>query len=297
MHDENVLATVILDDPLYKKRAVNGRLLIDMIGRFKPINYVCSGECKSLQTFGLVTVNKDDPNNYRQNLELIGRLDAMHSGPVRLEYVENTAYHLEFCCLKCGKYRALFTLILNYEPDKKDSRDDSKGTTTILKTGQYPPFEAAIDPDVEKWLSKSDKAIYKKGLRSEANGFGIGAFGYFRRITENNIEKLLDQVAATSDSQKLINAVANAKKQHNAEERLKIVKDHAPGSYSFNGQNVFKILYTALSEGLHQDTDEECLDSATSVRACLDFLIKRVNRATQEQKELASSIKKLTTKN
>jgi ribosomal protein L44E len=293
MNNTELITTVLLDDPLYKKRTTKGRILQDTIGSFKPINYQCNGKCQSVQTFALETVNKERPSEYQQDMRMMAAV-TMSRG-VSLKYVErNTTYNLEFVCLKCKSYRVYFTLLMDYEVSTKNQDDDSKGLTTVQKTGQYPPQESAIDKDVEKWLSKADKDLYRKGLRSEVNGFGIGAFGYFRRIVENNIEKLLDQVANTSDDAELIKAVNETKKQHNAEDRLNMVKDHAPGSYSHKEQNVFKILYSALSEGLHKETDEECLDSATSVRICLDFIIKRVRRATEEQKSLEASITKLT---
>ncbi len=293
MTNTELITVSILEDPLYKKRTTKGLILQDTIGSFEPINYQCDGRCQSVQTFELKRVNGKHPSEFQQNMRQIAALTD--SSRVTLKYIDsNTIFHLDFICLKCNSYQIIFTLLFNHASDSKNSDDDSKGITTIQKTGQIPPQESTIDDDVKKWLTKADKDLYLKGMRSEMFGFGIGAFGYFRRIVENNIEKLLDQLSAITDDKDLVQAITLAKQQRNAEEKLKIVKDHAPGSFSYKSQNVFKILYNALSEGLHKDTDEECLDSATGVRTCLDFLIKRVHRSIEEQKQLTESIIKLT---
>lgn len=289
------IAAIIIDDPLYKKRLINGRLAQNDIGSFKPINYHCEGACQSIQTFTLDEVNTESPSEYQQDMRQLAALSHVGVGTRSLiKYADDTdIYHLKFVCLKCRKYHPIFTLMTEYQAPENTQGEES-GTTTIQKTGQFPPQESSIDADVGKWLPKSDKELYTKGIRSEANGYGIGAYGYFRRIVENNISLLLDQISDTTDDPDLVKAVVSAKQQHNASEKLNIIKDHAPGSYTFNGQNVFKVLYGALSDGIHDKSDDDCLSAATSVRVCLDFLIKRVYRAAEEQKLLEESLKKLT---
>lgn len=60
------------------------------------------------------------------------------------------------------------------------------------------------------------------------------------------------------------------------------------------GQNVFAIIYRALSEGMHAKSDEECLKAAGSIRVCLAFLVKKIAIAAEEKSELKSAIGSLT---
>jgi hypothetical protein len=54
-----------------------------------------------------------------------------------------------------------------------------------------------------------------------------------------------------------------------------------------------KPCHNALSEGLHELTDEECLALATSIRVVLVELAERITTALKEQTELKSAVSQL----
>ncbi len=197
-------------------------------------------------------------------------------------------FDIYYKCAKCQDYAYAF--MLKFER----SGNTGKRTFVVHKVGQDPAVEQPIDKELKVWLGTDDAALFQKGLRTEANGFGIAAYSYYRRILEGNIEKLLTQIGAQTDSNELKDAIATALEQTNAAERIRLVKDHAPASLRPGGKNVFGVLYKALSQGIHSRTDEDCLRDAADIKVCLVFLIKRINREKLEAAELSSSMSALS---
>jgi hypothetical protein len=50
-----------------------------------------------------------------------------------------------------------------------------------IKLGEYPPFGSHLAKRLQDMLSKADLEPYRKRLRTEREGHGIGAAAYFRR--------------------------------------------------------------------------------------------------------------------
>jgi hypothetical protein len=74
------------------------------------------------------------------------------------------------------------------------------------------------------------------------------------------------------------------------------VKGVFPQGLLINGQNPLTLLHSALSEGLHADTDEECLQYAHDVRVVLTELAERMGQAMKDEAEIAAAITRLTKK-
>jgi hypothetical protein len=53
----------------------------------------------------------------------------------------------------------------------------------VQKVGQFPPWSIRVDRNAEQILGQHVE-IYKRGLTCESQGYGIGAFSYYRRIVE-----------------------------------------------------------------------------------------------------------------
>jgi hypothetical protein len=81
-----------------------------------------------------------------------------------------------------------------------------------------------------------------------------------------------------------------------AEEFSKAVesaKDAIPQSLLINGQNPLTLLYSALSIGIHEQTDEKCLELAHDVRVVLVELSERLGQALKDEAELDSAVSRL----
>jgi hypothetical protein len=292
MTTQELLEQVMLKDPLYKTRSKSGHVYKEDLVSLRPINFYCV-TCLSEQTFELAELDNEHYSKAGHSWQQHSRLSAgaMISGRgLDPSPVGNSTRHITFRCAKCKAYTIHFYVAFTGDRKSVKGKEDEI-KTAIQKVGQLPPFESTIDTTIEKWLSKTDQNLYMKGLRSEAHGFGIGSFSYFRRIVENNAQKILEGVSESTDSDELKLAIAEALKKHTATERLELVKDHAPTSFAVDGQNVFTILYGALSSGIHGKSDEDCLSIATSIRVCLNFLIQKIAATKQEKDVLKEALK------
>ena len=78
---------------------------------------------------------------------------------------------------------------------------------------------------------------------------------------------------------------------------LASVKDAIPQALLINGHNPLTLLHSALSEGLHNQTDEYCLEIANSVRVILAELSDRLGQALKDEAELNHALSKLIQEN
>jgi hypothetical protein len=188
---------------------------------------------------------------------------------------------VQFVCIRCQASRHRFMFQVT---------DDGKA---IAKVGQSPPWSITPPKNVASTLG-THLEDYKKGLVCESQGYGIGAFAYFRRIVENVIAGLLRQVeeliAEDGEREKYHSALENLKDSHSAEGRIQAVKDMLPASLRRGGINPLDIIYSALSSGLHAETDEACLDQAVLVKASLVYLIDQLAVQQESAKAFAASI-------
>jgi hypothetical protein len=72
-----------------------------------------------------------------------------------------------------------------------------------------------------------------------------------------------------------------------------MIKNAIPEAILIDGHNPLTLLHSALSEGLHAQTDEECLELATSIRVVLTELADRISVALREEAELKTAVTRL----
>jgi len=164
----------------------------------------------------------------------------------------------------------------------------------VQKVGQWPPVSTEEDDAVSKFLNKTHVELYRKGQRSEAHDYGIGAFAYYRRILEVVISDLLadieEAIPDDADKKKYHEALQNLRDSQSAAIRIEAVKDLLPTSLRPGGRNPLTTLYDALSVGLHGLSDEECLAWAEAIRKTLAYLIQQVETTKENAKQYATSM-------
>ena len=92
---------------------------------------------------------------------------------------------ITYRCRDCQTTSKTFAVLI----DQGDSADGE-----AMKLGEFPPFSAPISSRIQKLLSESDLELYRKGVRAEAQGLGIGAATYFRRIVEEQWQRLVTEI-------------------------------------------------------------------------------------------------------
>jgi len=213
--------------------------------------------------------------------------------PILAEMPSMLAY-IGYKCVECETQVVNYILYINHDKNY------------LMKVGQWPSWLPIIGKDFEKILG-DNLNIYKKGLYCENEGCGIGAFAYYRRVVENTIYGLLDDLAEaikaddtlSADNKAKYSAVyKKVKEAQNATDKIEIAIEMVPQELiECVGTNPLKILHSTLSIGLHSEPDEKCLQSAVNMRTALNHIIKGIsekkNRTRKEEGKYSDALKKL----
>jgi hypothetical protein len=164
------------------------------------------------------------------------------------------------------------------------------------KYGESPPFGTPTPPRLQR-LFQSDRLLFLKGRQCENHGLGIGAFVYYRRVVENHKNDILDAiirvVRTVSAPPQMIETLTAAKSENQFTKAMESVKDAIPDVLLINGANPITLLHSALSLGLHAQTDEQCLARAHDVRLVLIELSERLSQVLKDNVELNSAVTRL----
>jgi hypothetical protein len=164
------------------------------------------------------------------------------------------------------------------------------------KLGEWPEFSPPTHPKLIS-LVGPDKELFLKGRRAELAGLGIGAMAYYRRIVEDQKNRLLGEIIRVarkvSAPESAIKKLEEAMVETQFSRAVESVKDAIPTSLYIYSQNPFTLLHKALSKNLHGMPDAACLSIATSIRIVLLELAKRLADALEDQRELQDAVKQL----
>ncbi len=165
-----------------------------------------------------------------------------------------------------------------------------------VKVGEYPSFGTKVPSRLLNMIGK-DRDLFLKGRVCENQGLGIGSFSYYRRVIENQKNRLFDQIIQVTklldaDSH-LIEELKIAKKENQFTKSIDVIKTGLPQTLFISGENPLTLLHGALSEGLHAKSDEECLEIAGNIRVVLTVLAQSITNALNDDKELTNAVKGL----
>lgn len=211
-----------------------------------------------------------------------GIWDHAHNYNVN-ERVRGSVVGAIYRCTSCLQFQRHF--LLKVDPEGK----------YVMKVGQEPAWDISIEKTLAKALG-ARVGYFKKGLINESQGYGIGAFSYYRRVVEEIIDELLSEIAdllADEEQQEYRTALEEVKKTRVAQDKIKVVKDLLPPILRPANRNPLSILHGVLSEGLHGLSDEECIDRAAAIRQVLSFLISEVSARKAAAKSFTESMQVL----
>jgi hypothetical protein len=195
---------------------------------------------------------------------------------------------LYYLCRNCHKTQKIYAVM--FIGDKKGPGGQA------IKFGEWPPFGPHTPARVIR-LIQPDKDIYFKARQAENQGLGIGAFSYYRRVVENQKDRLIDKIIQVSNKlkadQEMLDKLAAAKRENRFSAAVEIIKDAIPQTLLVDGHNPMTLLHTALSQGLHAQTDQECLKLATTIRIVLTDLAERLSQALKDHAEIQSAVSRL----
>jgi hypothetical protein len=167
------------------------------------------------------------------------------------------------------------------------------------KYGEFPPFGPAT-PARAITLIGPDRDLFLFGRRCENQGMGIGAFVYYRRVVENQKNRIFDEIIRVtkviSPDDELLAELETAKSETQFSKAVETIKHGLPISLHINGQNPLLLLHSALSEGVHAIDDGTCLELATSIRILLIEFAERLGQALKDEAELTEAVKRLASR-
>lgn len=219
---------------------------------------------------------------YEENIDYAKRATKENVKILRESFFENGILTLELNCTakEQHKFNVIFML-------------DEKGHLT--KIGQNPSIRE-FDNSTKRYKSimkgKQNKLIMTElstsvGLKS--HGVGVGSYVYLRRIFENLIfdqfEIYLNENPSANKDEFLIMRM---------NEKIEFLKDYLPQFLVNN-----KVLYGILSQGIHELSDQDCLDNYDTVYAAIVYILEQkleIDEINNRKKLLEKDIQKIASK-
>lgn len=240
--------------------------------------------CPKCEKDSVLTSIENFPKVYYDiNNKNHGQLIPMTSRDhLRIDYYGEQKFILkEFKCSRCSNIHQF-----NFEVFKSL---DSGSQFFIKKTGQCFSIADYQNHDIKKYrkvLGKDLYAEFSKGVGLFSHGVGIGAFVYLRRI----IEQFVIQEAYTKESEN-----GNFDKQlyekSRVKERIELLKNSLPDFLVAN-----KALYSILSKGIHELSEQECLDIFPVMKTAIEYILDEVKakkELEEKKKQLSDQISKI----
>jgi hypothetical protein len=166
----------------------------------------------------------------------------------------------------------------------------------LKKIGQEPPFGPHVPAKVQR-LVQDDRETFLKGVRAESLNLGVGAFAYYRRVVENQKDRLCDAIIKVARNLSIpageIVELEAAKANWQFKQGVEGIKDAIPSAFAIAGHNPLTLLHNALSEGVHSLSDEECLSKAQDARIVLTALAERLTDLSKDHNQLNESVARL----
>lgn len=194
--------------------------------------------------------------------------------------------HYKGICKRCNKYHIdviLNTFAIN-------------GELFVRKVGQYPPFEITPERFILKYLNEEDKDNYKKALLLLSQSYGIGAYSYLRRIVENEILNIINDLSNLDfpGAENIGELLEKYEQNHQMSNLIEGVNEFLPETLKSLGNNPIKVLYSQLSGGIHSFSEEECLEKAKNIDTLLKFVIKKINEEKSEIRDARDAMDSLS---
>jgi hypothetical protein len=184
------------------------------------------------------------------------------------KYFLNKIHHINLYCSRVEKHKMQQTI---YTTD-----------TELFKIGQYPSIAEISQPELKKYrtvLSKEKYSELNRGVGLITHGIGIGSFVYLRRIFENLIEEAHKKISVSE------NWSEDDYQKSRMAEKIGLLQSELP---EFLVEN--KSLYSILSKGIHELTENECMEYFPTVRLGIELILdEKLEKKKRDDKIKAAS--------
>lgn len=194
--------------------------------------------------------------------------------------------YFNFTCVSCKKTSRTYLV--------EQAVDDE--TINIQKYGELPRAKIPRNKTLQKFM-KDDRDNYEKAVICLSHEYGVAAFAYFRRVVENNINRLLDllqeDIQSSGGSNENLEALQSLRNTSPMSEKIKIANLALPAHLQPDGLNPLGRLYQVLSEGVHSLSEQECLMKAKATSECLAFLVSELASRKEHRARFKSMVNQL----
>lgn len=200
--------------------------------------------------------------------------------------------HIHGTCQSCSQN---INFLLKVTSDKKWDERESGLSIYIQKIGQFPSYEINLNSELKKYLSSEDQSNYKKALVCMSISYGIGAYAYLRRVIENEIKRIIKDISELEfDGVEFVRrALETFQKDFQMSKLIDVINKHLPLSLKELGDNPIRLLYEQLSGGIHEYTDEKCMEKAQSIDILLKYVVKKINEEKYQLIDVKNAMKNL----
>ena len=217
------------------------------------------------------------------------RCDYVSGDGERLVPNEFNYFYIVYQCSNCRQEQKVFSLIAAVCKSGPPQGE-------CCKFGELPPYGPHVPSKLIELIGP-DRDIFLQGRRCENQGLGIGAFAYYRRVVENQKNRILEKIVKVAQklgtTQDTIDELNAAIEETQFKKALGMAKDVIPDRLFINNQNPILALHRVLSGGMHEFSDERCLALAKDVRMVLGALSERLSFVLKEDAEVENALSNL----
>lgn len=174
----------------------------------------------------------------------------------------NRRYSLTYRCTRERTHTIIFDLITT--------------DNQIVKVGQYPSFADMVIPVIKKYRTILGKQYreFSRAIGLFANGIGIGSYVYLRRIIESLV---FDKFAQISTD---LSISEDAFYKLHFDEKIDALSASLPDLLVSN-----KNLYGIVSKGVHELSEEECLEMFPCIRTGIELILDDILTEKEKAKK------------
>ncbi|HUT44566.1 MAG TPA: hypothetical protein VMW95_09530 [Desulfobacterales bacterium] len=262
--------------PLYREIEYKDEQVWDII-KIKHYNETLDSycvECKKESTFR--GVNPERPASLIRSITSELRRKASGLDPGYPDIEGGTFQVILECTRETSHLQYIFFLVRHHIIFSSDFTNREK-FSYFQKVGQYPSYGDLQIPKLKKYsgvLSEKDLSELTRAIGLASHDVGIGAYCYLRRVFESLIE----------EAHNIAKGDANwGEENYNCarmDQRINMLKEHLPDFLVKNPK-----MYSLLSKGLHELTEDECLNHFNTLKICIELILdEKVEKKEKEKK-------------
>ena len=291
---KNVFLDFLQYEGLYKKIQIteeNIEQLIEFIGGECKISVYCP-ECRTERVFSADFFRVNSDNGYNSGKIFVnifqGRLEREHFAEEKDSEKDAKSWMLKNWSESKFPITLMITLGCAMDSTHRLYYVIHAYEKYLIKIGQYPSIATLSFSELDEYRHVIDDSVRKEfgtTLGLFANGVGIGAYIYLRRI----FETILVEASETAiDEGKIEKKDFNEAK---VIDKIKMIKDELPETIVDN-----PVLYGIISKGVHELSEEECIEYFPVMKDSILLILNQWEKKRKEietKKRLNASISKI----